>query len=630
MRGRFWCALAGVLGVLGIVAGINMFADTRLAWTQLDLTQGRIYSLSPGTRQILAGLKEPITLRLFYSRALGAAAPSYGAYEEHVREMLTEYAAASDGKLKLETYNPEPFSTTEDRALAYGLQGVPLNSGGEKVYFGLAGTNLLDDQRTIPFFRSDRERFLEYDLTKLVYELSNPARPVVGVMSSLPIDGNPQLMMMAMQRGMPPGSVGQPYAASILLRQTNDVRSVPTDTATIDPAIKVLLVVGPQHLSDATLYAIDQFVMRGGRLMVMVDPWSDTAASTPSSTGMPPADTSSELNKLFAAWGIQYNPGEVAGELDGAWQVQAQNGGSTDYPAWFSITSGINHDDPATADIKQVSVATPGWIAKAPGASIAFTPLLTTDSDAGPIPVASVKTPDPASVLAAFKPEGGKRVIAARISGELHSAFSGPPPAEKGKPPLPYLSQTKQPGQIVVVADTDLLADRFWVQQQDFFGQKEAIPFADNGPFVANLVDTLAGGNALMGLRARGTTARPFTLVSHMQEQAEAKFRRTEQGLQAHLDELQKKLAALRQGTGSGGQAAVITPAQREAIHQANQEILSTRAQLRAVQFDLNRDISRLKTGLVLLNVAAIPALLTLLALGMGLARAYRRGRVRA
>ena len=631
MRGRFWCALAGVLGVLGIVVGINLFADTRLAWTQLDLTQGHIYTLSGSTRRILGDLKEPITLRLFYSRALGAAAPAYAAYAEHVQEMLAEYAAASNGKLRLQTYNPEPFSETEDRAMAFGLQGVPLTSEGDKVYFGLAGTNLLDDERTIPFFRADRERFLEYDLTKLVYELSNPGRPVIGVMSALPIDGNAQLMMMAMRQGLPANSMGQPYAASMLLRQTNDVRSVQMDATTIDPAIKVLLLIGPHNLSEATQYAIDQFVMRGGRLMVMVDPWSDTLASTPNPSGMPPTDTSSDLHKLFATWGIEYNPAKVVGELDGAWQVQTQSGGATDYPAWFSITNGVNHDDPATADIKQVSVATPGWIAKAPGSSVTFTPLLTTDNDAGPIPVASVKNPNPASVLAAFKPEGGKRVIAARITGELHSAFSGPPPAEKGKPPLPYLSHTTSPAQIVVIADTDLIADRFWVQQQDFFGQKEATPFADNGPFIANLVDTLAGGNALLGLRSRGTTSRPFTLVAHMQEQAEAKFRRTEQGLQAHLDELQKKLDSLRQGTGSGGQAsAIITPAQREAIHQANEEILSTRSQLRAVQYDLNRDISRLKTELVLLNVVAIPVLLALLAMVMGLIRANRRFRVRA
>jgi len=636
MRSRTWAAVAGVIGVLFMVVGINLFADARLAWTQVDLTQNHNYTLSSGTDSILRSLKEPITLRLFYSRELGAAAPTYGAYADHVREMLEEYAARSRGKIRLELYNPEPFSSTEDHALAYGLQGVPLDQGGTKVYFGLAGTNLLDDQRIIPFFQADRERFLEYDLTKLVYELSNPARPVVGVMSSLPVDGNPELMMMAMRQGMSGSSLGQPYASTMLLRQTDTVKAIPLDAQVIPPDVKVLLMADARNLSDATQYAIDQFVMRGGRLMVMVDPWSDTLASTPTQTGMPPTDTGSDLHRLFGAWGIQYDPKEVVGDLDGAWRVQTQSGGVTDYVAWFNIRGGINHDDPATADLHAVSVATPGFIAKAPGAKIDFTPLLTSGPQSGLIPVSSVEMPDPAKILADFKPQGGPRVIAARIRGVLHSAFSGPPPIAKGqqrpKDFPPYMAQTKGPADMVVVADSDILADRFWINQQDFFGQKEAIPFSDNGPFVANLVDTLAGSDALLGLRARGTSVRPFTVVDRMQAEAEAKFRKTEQGLQAHLDDLQKRLTTLRTGSATGTSdnvAPVITPAQRAAIQAADQDIVQTRAQLRTVQFELNRDISQLKGELIVFNIVLVPAVLALAAIVMGLVRSHRRARAR-
>src|SRR3954447_13292995 len=209
---RVWFSIIGVVAVAAIAIGINMFADARLANVQADLTQGHIYSLSPGTRQILAGLKEPVTLRLFYSRQLGSTVPAYGSYSDHVREMLRDYASVSNGKVKVEFYDPEPFSDTEDRAMAYGLQGVPLDQGGSQVYFGLAGTNLEDDERTIPFFQAERERFLEYDLTKLVYDLSNPKRPGVGVMSSLPRDGDPRAMMMT--RGQGPN--GQPYASALV------------------------------------------------------------------------------------------------------------------------------------------------------------------------------------------------------------------------------------------------------------------------------------------------------------------------------------------------------------------------------------------------------------------------------
>ena len=235
---RLSFSILGVVAAAAIAIGINMFADARLANVQLDLTQGHIYTLSPGTKQILASLKEPVTLRLFYSQQLGTTVPAYGTYADHVREMLRDYAADSHGKVRLQFYDPEPFSDTEDRAMAYGLQGVPLDQGGSPIYFGLVGTNQEDDERTIPFFQAERERFLEYDLTKLVYDLSNPKRPVIGVMSSLPLDGNPREMMMNQGRG--PG--GQPYASTELLRQTNTVKTVPTDAQVIDPDIQVLLV----------------------------------------------------------------------------------------------------------------------------------------------------------------------------------------------------------------------------------------------------------------------------------------------------------------------------------------------------------------------------------------------------
>jgi len=623
--------------VLAIVIGINMFADARLADLRIDLTQTRIYTLSNGTRQVLANLKEPITLRLFYSRRLGATVPVYGTYADHVREMLGEYAALAKGKIRLEFYDPEPFSDTEDRALAFGLQGVPVDQGGVQVYFGLAGSNLEDDERTIAFFQTDRERFLEYDLTKLVYDLSNPKRPVIGVMSSLPLDGDPRMMMMAM-RGQPVQG-GQPYASTMLLRQTNQVKTVNTDAQVIDPDIQVLLVAEAQKLSDATLYAIDQFVMRGGRLMGMVDPWSEAMASAPSPTGMPPTDTSSNLKKLFDAWGIEFDPTKVVGDLTGAWRVRANPEDrvqAVNYVAWFNIRDGINHNDPATADLQQVTVASSGWLNKAKDAAIEFTPLLTSSSRSGELAVDQIKMPNPSKVLAEFKPEGGPRVIAARVRGVLKSAFTGPPELatdQKRPENFPeYKAQTDGPANLVITADSDILADRFWVRIADFFGQQTAMPFSDNGPFVANLIGTLAGGDALIGLRSRGDTNRPFILVNEMQSDAQAKFRQTEQALQKHLDDTEKQLRALRQGpAGEQSNAqAVITPEQRAAIDAARKDIVDTRKQLRAVQYDLNRDISQLETVLRVLNIVLVPALLTIVAIALGVMRSRRRARARA
>jgi ABC-type uncharacterized transport system involved in gliding motility auxiliary subunit len=335
------------------------------------------------------------------------------------------------------------------------------------------------------------------------------------------------------------------------------------------------------------------------------------------------------LPTLFKAWGIEFNPNQVLGDLDGAWRVRATPGDrvqAVDYVAWFNIRDGINHDDPATADLQQVTVASSGFIAKAPGAAISFTPLLTSGARSGLLRADEVKMPDPAKILADFKPAGGPRVIAARLRG---------PPALASDQKRPdnfpaHIAETKEPANLVVVADSDILDDRFWVRVQDFFGQSQATPFSDNGPFVANLIDTLAGGDALIGLRARGASARPFVLVDQMQSAAEAQFRQTQQVLQQHLDAVQKQLQTLRQGNGQAGDQSaqpVITPEQRAAIDAARQDILATRQKLRAVQFELNRDIARLETELRLFDIVLVPAVLTILAIGLGIVRRRRRGR---
>ena len=635
---RLWFSVIGVLAAAGIAIGINLFADARLGSVQADLTSSHLYTLAGGTKQILAGLKEPVTLRLFYSRKLGATVPSYGTYADHVREMLRNYASISGGKLKVEFYDPEPYSDTEDRAMGYGLQGVPVDQGGEQVWFGLAGSNLEDDERTIPFFQAERERFLEYDLTKLVYDLSNPKRPVIGLMTPLPMEGDPRAMMMARQQG---GNAGQPFASDVLLRQTNTVKIVPTDAQVIDADIQVLLVAQPPtNMTEATLYAIDQFVMRGGRLMAMVDPWSEIAAAAPSPTGMPTEDAHSDLKKLFDAWGIKYDPTQAVGDLTGAWRVRAGGEGAqaVNYVAWFSIRDGINKEDPATADLKTITVASPGALSKADGAPIEFTPLLTTSTRSALIPTDKLRMPEPTQLLASFRPDGKARVVAARIHGVLKSAFTGPPALPEGvKRPdnFPaYKASTDGPANMVVVADSDILADRFWVRIADFFGQPTATPFADNGPFVANLIGTLAGGDALIGLRSRGDTNRPFTVIAQMQGDAEAKYRQTQQALQKHLEEVEKQLGTLRsgggQGDGKGKPDAVITPEQRAAIDAARTDIVGTRQKLRAVQLELNRDISHLESTLRVLNIVLVPALLTILAIVIALIQRTRRARARA
>jgi ABC-type uncharacterized transport system involved in gliding motility auxiliary subunit len=633
----------GLLAAAVLAVGVNLLADRALPRFRLDLTEQRLYTLSDGTRQVLAGLKDPVTLRVFYSRKLGSSVPVYGTYADRVREMLQEYAAVSDGKLRLEFLDPEPFSETEDRALAYGIQGVPIDQSGEQVYFGLAGTNLLDDERVLPFFQPERERFLEYDLTRLVYELSNPTRPVMGLMSSLPLNGDPRAMMMRQ-----PG-VGAPFVITNQLRQFFTVRDVATDAQLIDPDIKVLMIAEAQNLPEATLYAVDQFVMRGGKLFVMTDPHSESLATRPGPGGRPPAETSANLDRLLNAWGLETPTDKVVLDLRGAWRVRAgaqERLQAVDYLAWFNATEdSLNRSDVATSDLQQVTFASAGQVRHKDGAAIEFTPLITSSDRAMLVDTAKVaQNPNPSQLLAAFKPDGQRYVLMARARGILHSAFPGGPPVPPEGTERPadfpaFRASSDGPANLVVANDSDILEDRFWVRVQDFFGQQVSTPFSDNGSLVANLADTLAGGDALIGLRSRGESLRPFGRVDEMRRESEAAYRQTEQQLTRKLEATEQRLRQLRQGTPAPGGApaaernqnqTVITPEQRAEIDAARAEIVATRRQLRAVQLDLRRDIEGLQRVLRILNIALVPVLLTLLAIGLAVARRRRRAVARA
>ncbi len=609
---RFFTSLFGCAGLLMLLLGLNMIAHPNLVGVQIDLTQQKLYTLSPGTRSVLASLKEPITLRLFYSPELGTRIPQYAGYVDRVREMLREYAALAPGKIRLEFHSPEPFSEDEDRAAGYGLQGVPLDQSGEKVFFGLQGTNLLDDERAIAFFQPERERFLEFDLTKLVLDLANPTKPVVGLMTQLEIDGNPQLMLQ--RRG------GTPWAVMTGLRQSASVQQIPVNADSIPANVQVLMVVHPQNLPETTLYAIDQFVMRGGRLLAMVAPSNETV----STDGNP--DNSSNLGKLFEAWGIGFDPQQAVGDQDGAWKVRGNGRDGSDsvtFVGYFSVRDGINHDDPATADLQEVVMANPGFLTVDPQYGLKVTPLLTTSDHSARIPAEVLRNdPDPAKLLESFKPDGQHRILAARLRGSLHSAFDTPPPGAKGE----YLAGSKGAANLVVIADTDMLSDRFWTRSADFFGAANATPFADNATFIENLVGTLAGGDALIGLRSRGGAARPFALVDAMRRDAETRYRESETELTRHLDEVSKQLDDMRGGR-DGSSNVALNAAQLAAIDDLKRDISDTRARLRLVQFNLRHDIGTLKLRLQIFDVVLVPALLLVIAFILALIRTARRTR---
>lgn len=632
---RGWLSLGGIVLAFILFGAINIISTTTLSTARLDLTEDRLFTLSAGTEAAIAKIGEPITLRFYFSERLGREIPSYGVYATRIREMLQEYAAAANGKIKLEIIDPRPFSDDEDRAVAYGLQGVPVSQGGDLVYFGLAGTNTADKEEIIPFFQAERERFLEYDLTKLVHNLSITKKPAVGLLTALPVQGD--------FRMRPP----EPWAIYTQLTQFFDLRTIDGDAAAIPDDIGVLIVAHPQGLPDKTLYAIDQFVLRGGRALVFVDPHAEGQMTRPgpaAQTGM----TASNLSKLFNAWGIEMIEGMVAGDRAAARRVNAGTETrvrAVDYLAWLQLRddSHFNRSDILTADVGVLQLASAGILKAREGAGTTVTPLVSTSIQSTQIDVSAVKTqPDPVKILAEFKPANESYMLAARITGRVKTAFpDGPPPepAKEGeekkddaKPAAAErLTESKVPLNVIVVADTDMLEDRFWAQVQDFFGQSLVVPFAANGDFVVNAVDNLLGSDELISLRSRGMSARPFVAVQAIQRDAELRFRAKERELQEKLRDTEKKLGELQgqgQPAGEGGRT-ILSREQQEAIEKFRADMIAIRRELRDVQYELRRDIESLEMLLKFVNIGLIPILVGIAAIVVGVVRSRRRAPAR-
>ncbi|MBU2090218.1 MAG: Gldg family protein [Alphaproteobacteria bacterium] len=622
-----WAALA-LIAILFVA--VNVITSTAFTSARLDLTEDRLYTLSPATLATLEEIEEPITLRYFFSERLGREVASYATYGQRVRNLLQEYANLSDGKIRLEMFDPEPFSLIEDRAVSYGLQGVPLDQSGEMVYFGLAGSNMTDDEQTIPFFQPARERFLEYDLTRIVGALAKPQRKIIGMISSLPLEG----------RFMPGGQAAPPWTILQQMRQVFSVRTLGNSVATIAPDIDALFVVHPKDLPASTLYAIDQYVLAGGRAMFFVDPNSEADAMIPDPRGAPKMDTSSSLARLFDAWGVKFDTSKVVGDRLAARRVNAGSsaGGAmipVDYVLWLNLQRGnLNQDDPVTGDLQQLSLATAGAVALVEGSGLSMTPLVSSSPLAEMIDINRVRPrADPIRLLREYKPGDTQRVLAARFAGPLTTAFpEGRPAPAEGQPATPenppaHRSASERDAAFIVVADTDMLEDRFWVQVQDFFGQPVPTPFANNGDFVMNALESLAGDARLLDLRGRGIIARPFSVIDDIRREADQRYRAEEQALQERLQESLAKLEELRStdSTGSGG--AILSVAQRGEIASIQQTILDTRQELRGVQRSLRQDIDSLQSRLLFLNIGLVPLIVVALAIVIGIYRLSRRRR---
>jgi ABC-type uncharacterized transport system involved in gliding motility auxiliary subunit len=604
-----------------IFVSLNVFSNLSLRAARLDLTQNNLFTLSQGTLNILARVEEPVTLKFYYSQDIAADQPKVQIFAQRVRDMLEEMATHADGRLLLEIIDPEPFSENEDQAVAQGLVARPIQDG-DVIYFGLVGTNRVDSLEVIPYFADERQQYLEYDLARLIHNLSQPKKPVLGVISNLPLDTGAGGMMAAM-RGQ-----SQPFLIYAELTDRFEVEFIGLDTIKIPKRVDVLLLAHPRPPSDLQAYAIDQFVMRGGRVIAFVDPQSEVSLTAgPNGEPLRGYTQQSNLARLMQQWGVVMDDKVILADRKRAQRVSAGRDARralTDYILWMGYgAEEMNADDPVTANIDRLNLGTVGVLRATENATTAMVTLLRSSDEAGLMTrdyVLSAPTPD--ALQRRFVPGEAPYTIAARLSGQVRTAFAEGPPetgnkkGERAKT-RDHLAQNDN-ANIIVFADTDFFDDRFWVSEQNYLGQRFGVPIADNGKFLLNAVENLMGSDDLISLRGRERVARPFTRVEDLRRAAEKSYLDEEENLIARIEVAQKELDQLEKTGATLGDAQAAAKTHRA-------ELLSARKSLRRVQGDLRRDIEVLESWVTCINIIAVPLLVGLAALGL----AYRQRRRR-
>ena len=612
MKKKYYSGLGLCLLALGFLM-FTLLNNVLFGGWRLDLTGNNLYTLSDGSREILESIDEPVNLYFFFSEKSSEDLTSLRVYATRVREMLEEYELAANGKINLSVVDPEPFSEAEDQAAEFGLQGIPVSTAGEELYFGLAATNALDDQEVIPFFQPDKEEFLEYEISKLIQSLSVVEKPVVGVLSSLEVQGN---MNMQTYQMTPSWMVVDQLMQLFSVQTINPEGTIPAE-------IDILLLIHPKQLSEAMLFSIDQFVMGGGRLLAFIDPLAETDRPVRANPMMPapPSIQVSTLNRLTEAWGVTMRSDVILGDSQTALAVGGADGTPVRHLAILGMESdNFSRDDIVTSSLENINLSTAGILDVAEDASVQVEPLISSSTFAMPMEALQFQfLSDPNDLKQGFKPTGESYLVAARLSGSAPSAF--PEGLEESEGTV--LTETDNLN-VILVADTDILSDRMWVQVQEFFGQRIASPWANNGDMVINALDNLSGGASLISIRSRGRFSRPFDVVQDLRREAEASYLEKANDLQARLTETEQKLSDL-QSSQSENNLLVLTPEQEEALVQFQQEKVEIRRQLREVRHQLDSDIEVLGSTLKFLNIALIPILMTLILLVVNYIRVNRR-----
>ena len=611
MKNKKVFGLVVLATILVIVCAANYILSALSA--RVDLTAEQLYTLSPGSKAILGKLDQKVTLKFFFSESAKDMPPSLKTYAEQVRDLLREYERAGKGNVIVEIYDPKQDSDEEEWAVKYGVEPQQANPFGAPIYFGLVVTCGTQEQ-TIPGFDPRMESTLENEITRHITRVVWPERPVVGVLSGIPgvlgEEMNP--MMMQMRRRPSPG-----WLAFSELKKDYNLREIAKDAESIDPDVKTLVVIHPKDLSEKTLFAIDQFVIKGGRLIACVDPFSfkDLEASRQQQQNpmmqMGGQGGPSTLGKLFEKWGISFDTAKCVADDKAAVQMRGPNGAVVTDSTVLMLGKDNVEKDVLTANISQLILPYAGALDFSPTEGLEFTPILTTSTNTACLVDAAMLQMGPAAIRDQIKPDGVRRTLAGRLTGTFKTAFpKGPDWHEGSTNAIPAVVESGK-GFVFLFSDADFLSNEACVEVVNTLFGQQAMLRGDNLSLFSNVMEQFAGREELIGLRSRGPSDRPFEVVRELRAEAEKKFRAEAEKLQNELNEKNKTLNDLLKGK-RGTDRQLITQEIEAQINDARAKKVETQKKLKNVRKELNADIENLGFRLKVINICLMPLLVIL------------------
>ncbi|PKK88212.1 MAG: hypothetical protein CVV64_19850 [Candidatus Wallbacteria bacterium HGW-Wallbacteria-1] len=615
-----------------IMIGINVISG--MLYVRYDATEDKVFTLSNGTRAILSKIEDNVLLKFYYSKSMGNVPFNYKLYGKKIEEFLNEYSTNSRGRIRLEVLDPKPDTDEEEWATKYGLAQAALPTG-DKFYMGLV-VMVADREEVVPFFNLDREEFLEYDITRSLVQATEIKRKTIGVLSSLPVVGTPASPYMPQPQG-----ASEDWLFLKELKKGFDVRKIETDATEIPADISLLMVIHPKDFADQTLYAIDQFVLRGGRLVVMVDPSCQVDESTGGNPYMAKLSKSSDMAKLFRNWGVEYAKDKIAADLHIATKVNAGREGVVDYPIWMTLNENCMDDKSViTAKLAKMMFIEAGVLGKSAGSDVEMTPLVHT-TDAGNKVGNDKLMSSPRELQNVISTSGSQLALAAIYRGKFKSAYETAPEiaaveneTDDQKKAREARQQTLKSGHraeaadsisVMVVADVDFLVDQYCVQAMNFFGHQMLQPLNDNLAFISNAVDFLGGSEDLISVRSRGKFTRTFTTVEQIEKAAQTKWLEEEKNLTNRLEEIQKRINDL-QAAKKDGERLILTSQQREEIRKSRDEKTQTLKKRREIRKLLRQDIESLGSYVKIVNLVIMPLAVMIVGIVIYLSQNRKRG----